>query len=74
LSLTSGLFDDIAIEKIRDAENGLLNNMNKFPAELLESLLSDKPLSDDERDAILKISGDLIAPLKNKPEPPQPQA
>ena len=74
LSLTSGLFDDIAIEKITDTETALLGNMNKFPAELLKSLLSDNPLSDDERDAILKISGDLIAPLKNKPEPPQPQA
>jgi len=73
LSLTSGLFDDIAIEKIPDTENALLNNMNKFPAELLKSLLSDKPLSDQDRDAILKIAGDLVAPLKNKPEPAQTQ-
>jgi F-type H+-transporting ATPase subunit alpha len=68
LSLTSGLFDDIAIEKIPDTETALLGNMNKFSAELLKSLLSDKPLSDQDRDAILKISGDLVAPFKNKPE------
>jgi F-type H+-transporting ATPase subunit alpha len=73
LSLTSGLFDDIAIEKIPDTENALLNNMNKFPAELLKSLLSDKPLSDQDRDAILKIAGDLVAPFKNKTEPAQTQ-
>ena len=73
LSLTSGLFDDISIEKIPDTEAVLLNNMNKFPAELLKRLLSDKPLSDQDRDAILKIAGDLVAPLKNKPEPAQTQ-
>jgi F-type H+-transporting ATPase subunit alpha len=73
LSLTSGLFDDIAIEKIPDTETALLGNMNKFPAELLKSLLSDKPLSDQDRDAVLKIAGDLVAPFKNKPEPAQTQ-
>jgi F-type H+-transporting ATPase subunit alpha len=73
LSLTSGLFDDIAIEKIPDAETALLNNLNKLPEELIQGLLSDKPLSDQDRDAILKIAGDLVAPLKNKPKPPQPQ-
>jgi F-type H+-transporting ATPase subunit alpha len=73
LSLTSGLFDDIIIEKIPDAETALLSNMNKFPAELLKSLLSDKPLSDQDHDAILKIAGDLVAPLKKKPEPAQTQ-
>ena len=73
LSLTSGLFDDIAIEKIQDAETALLNNMNKFPAELLKCLLSDKPLSDQDHDAILKIAGDLAAPFKNKPEQAQTQ-
>ena len=73
LSLTSGLFDDVSIEKIPDTEAVLLNNMNKFPAELLKRLLSDKPLSDQDRDAILKIAGDLVAPLKNKPEPAQTQ-
>jgi F-type H+-transporting ATPase subunit alpha len=73
LSLTSGLFDDIAIEKIPDTENALLGNINKFPAELLKSLLSYKPLSDQDRDAILKIAGDLVAPFKNQPEPAQTQ-
>jgi F-type H+-transporting ATPase subunit alpha len=73
LSLTSGLFDDISIEKIPDTEAVLLNNMNKFPAELLNRLLSDNVLSDQDHDAILKIAGDLVAPFKNKPEPAQTQ-
>jgi len=73
LSLTSGLFDDISIEKIPDTEAVLLNNMNKFPAELLKSLLSDNVLSDQDHDAILKIADDLVAPFKNKPEPAQTQ-
>jgi len=73
LSLTNGLFDDIAIEKIQDAETALLNNMNKFPAELLKSLLSDKPLTDHDHESILKIAGELTATFKNKPEPAQTQ-
>jgi len=73
LSLTSGLFDDIAIEKMQDIETALLNNRNKFPAELLKSLMSDKPLSDQDHDAILKIAGELIAPFKEKTVPAQPQ-
>jgi len=73
LSLTSGLFDDIAIEKIQYAETALLNNTAKFPAELLKSLLSDKPLIDQDHDAILKIASDLVTPFKNKPETAQTQ-
>ena len=73
LSLTSGLFDDIIIEKIQDAETALLSNMNKFSAEILKGLLSDKPLSDQDHDAILKIAGELIAPFKEKPVPAQSQ-
>jgi len=51
----------------------LLNNMNKFPAELLKSLLSDKPLTDHDHESILKIAGELTATFKNKPEPAQTQ-
>jgi F-type H+-transporting ATPase subunit alpha len=71
LSLTSGLFDDIAIAKMQDAETALLNSMNKFPAELLKSLLSDNPLNDQGHAAILKIAGELTATFKDKPEPSQ---
>ena len=71
LSLTSGLLDDVAIEKIPDAEQALLSQMNAFPAELLKSLLSDKPITDQDKAAVLKTAGELIAPFKNKTEPPQ---
>jgi F-type H+-transporting ATPase subunit alpha len=71
LSLTSGLLDDVAIEKIPEAEHALLSQMNAFPAELLKSLLSAKPLNDQDKQAVLKTAGDLIAPLKNKAEPAQ---
>jgi F-type H+-transporting ATPase subunit alpha len=71
LSLTSGLFDDIPIEKIPVAETTLLDNRKAFPVELLKGLLSDQPLSDQDHDTILKIAGELIAPFKDKPEPAQ---
>jgi len=71
LSLTSGLLDDVAIEKIPDAEQALLSQMNAFPAELLKSLWSDKPITDQDKAAVLKTAGELIAPFKKKTEPPQ---
>jgi F-type H+-transporting ATPase subunit alpha len=72
LSLTSGLFDDIAVEKIADAENAVLKSMDKFPEDVLKSLFADKPLSDEDRDRLLKVAGDMLAPFKDTLKPDQP--
>jgi len=71
LSLTSGLLDDIAIEKIPDAEAALLKNFKEFPDDVLKRLFADKPMSDHDRDTILKVAGQLIASFKDKPQPDQ---
>ena len=71
LSLTNGLFDDITIEKIQDAEAALAENSKEVPPEVLKRLLSDKPLSDPDREAILKVAGNILAPFKDKPDPDQ---
>jgi F-type H+-transporting ATPase subunit alpha len=69
LALSGGLFDDIAVEKIKDAESILVRNSNEFPQAILERLSSDKELSGDDRQAILTIAGNILAPLVNKPVP-----
>jgi len=71
LSLTNGLFDEIAIEKIPDAEAALLNNFKEFPEDVLKRLFGDKPISDQDHDIILKVAGQLIAPFKDNPQPVQ---
>lgn len=69
LALTSGLLDEIAVEKIPDAEAALLQNNNKFPDDILKRLFSDKPVSEQDRDTILKTAAEILAPFKDKPNP-----
>ena len=67
LALTNGLLDKIPVEKIQDAEDALLKNINEFPADLSKRLYSDKALSDDDSKAILKIAAEILAPFQDKP-------
>jgi F-type H+-transporting ATPase subunit alpha len=69
LALTKGLFDKIAIEKIKDAETALVQNSNEIPQDILKRLSSDKALSDDDNKAILKIATTILAPFQDKPAP-----
>lgn len=71
LCLTNGLFDEISVDKIADAELALLKDIEKFPTEILKSLFGDKPLNDVNRDLILKIAGEILLPFKEKAEPDQ---
>jgi F-type H+-transporting ATPase subunit alpha len=64
LALTNGLFDEVPIDKISDAEASILKNMNQFPAEVLKRLFADKPLTDEDRESILKIAAEIILPFK----------
>ncbi|MHA4811405.1 alternate F1F0 ATPase, F1 subunit alpha [Flavitalea flava] len=71
LSLKNGLMDNIAIDKILDAEDALLKNFNDFPQEIIKQLFSNAKLSDDDTKALLKISGTILGPFQNKPKPDQ---
>ena len=68
LALTGGHFDKIPIIKIREAEASLLKNVDQFPAELLKKLFSDKALSDDDKENILKMAGTILAPFNEQSE------
>ncbi|MDQ2753594.1 MAG: F0F1 ATP synthase subunit alpha, partial [Bacteroidota bacterium] len=69
LALTNGLLDTIPIEKIQDAEDALLKSSGDFPADLQKRLYADKPLSDDDKNAILKMADQILAPFRDKPKP-----
>lgn len=71
LALTAGLFDSIAIEKMKDAEKALLQIGNTIPAEVAKRLLSDKRLSEADREVILEIAHECLLPFQNIPESTQ---
>lgn len=71
LALTAGHFDNIPIKKMQEAEAALLKNISEFPAEILKGLVSDKTLSDTDKENILKIAGTILAPFLDKPAPDQ---
>jgi F-type H+-transporting ATPase subunit alpha len=68
LSLKNGLLDNVAIEKIKDAENALLKNVSTIPDEIQKTIISNKKLSDDDIKSVLKIATDLLAPFQDKPD------
>ncbi|MET4141696.1 alternate F1F0 ATPase, F1 subunit alpha [Pedobacter sp. UYP1] len=68
LALTNGLFDDVTVDQVKDAEANILKSMDQFPTELLKRLFADEHLNDTDHDLILKIAGDLLAPFVKKAE------
>ena len=69
LALTNGLFDTIAMEKTKDAENALVQNINEIPQDILKRVSSNNELSDEDNKAILKIATTILAPFQDKPAP-----
>ena len=63
LALTNGLFDSVPLEKVREAELALRKAAEGFPQELVQRLTSIEELKDSDREAILKIAYDTLAPL-----------
>jgi F-type H+-transporting ATPase subunit alpha len=59
----------VPIDKMKDAEAALQTMNTELPAEIMKRLFSDKELSNPDREAILKIAGNLLAPFQDKPEP-----
>lgn len=66
LALTSGLFENIPINKMQDAETALLKSTTEIDAEILKRLFSDKELSSSDSVAILKFAGDILIPFQDK--------
>jgi F-type H+-transporting ATPase subunit alpha len=67
LALTNGLFDTVPVEKMKDAETALLKGCTTMPDELSKNLFADKPLSDEDKEAMLKIARDTLLPFQDEP-------
>ncbi|MGP8215542.1 MAG: alternate F1F0 ATPase, F1 subunit alpha [Bacteroidia bacterium] len=68
-ALTNGLFDNIAIEKMQQAQDTLLKTCANLPSEIIKALFSDKELAPSDSKMILKIASDTLAPFLVKAEP-----
>ena len=68
LALTSGLFDNIPINKIQEAEASLLKACTELPSEILKEIFSDKELSKENKEVILKLSSYVLTSIQEKPK------
>ena len=68
LALNGGLFDAIPIDKMEDAEAALRKMDTEIPDEIIKRMLSNIDFSSADREAILKIAGNILAPFEDKPD------
>jgi F-type H+/Na+-transporting ATPase subunit alpha len=72
LALTAGLFDQVAIERMTDAELAVQAAAANFPAALTSRLHTAHSLSDDDRTTIVGIARDALARFQPGAESCQP--
>jgi F-type H+-transporting ATPase subunit alpha len=63
LSLTSGLFKDVTLDKMHDAEITLRKASAQLPPELVQRLTDNKKLNDEDKALILQTATKAIAPF-----------
>ncbi len=64
LALTHGFFDTVPLDQMTEAERVVRDAALELPETLLQSLLSDEPLSDSNRELIVAVAGKALAPLQ----------
>ncbi len=69
LALTAGLFDEVPLDQMPAAQKGLGEAAADIPADICERLDTADKLSDEDRDAIVKIASQALAGFQPKPEP-----
>ncbi len=67
LALTSGLMDNIPVEKIQDAEDALLKNITQLSGDIVERLFSNKQMTKPDRETILGTATRILEPFQDKP-------
>jgi F-type H+-transporting ATPase subunit alpha len=66
LALTGGLYDDVPLDKMRDAELALRKAAEEFSAELVQRLTSAEELVEKDREAIMQIARETLASFQDK--------
>ncbi len=68
LALTAGLFDDVPLDQMTEAEHALCEAAADIPAEVRERLDTAEELSDEDREMIIEIARKSLARFQPKPE------
>ena len=77
LALTAELFDRVALDQMPDAEHAVQKAAANIPAEVCARFESADKLSDEDRNTIIEIARQALAPFQPKPEAeatPKPEA
>jgi F-type H+/Na+-transporting ATPase subunit alpha len=69
LALTAGLFDDVPLDRMPDAEQAVRKAAAEIPAEVRERLDTGDKLSDEDREAIIEIARQTLSGFSPEPEP-----
>ena len=69
LALTTDLFDDVPLERMKEAEQALRKAAAKIPAEVIKRLNTADKLSDEDRKTITDIAQQALVAFHPKPKP-----
>jgi len=68
LALIAELFDHVPLDRMTDAEHAVREAATEIPSEVCERLDSADKLSDEDRETIIAIARQALAPFQPKPE------
>jgi F-type H+-transporting ATPase subunit alpha len=74
LALTAQLFDRVALERMPDAEHAVQTAAANIPAELCARFVSADKVSDADRETIIEIARQALAPFELRLDAPRGQA
>jgi F-type H+/Na+-transporting ATPase subunit alpha len=69
LALAGGLFDQVPLEKMIDAQQALRKSATEIPADVVKRLSSGDKLSDGDRKALLDLAGKALASFQPQAKP-----
>ncbi len=68
LALTAELFDDVPLDRMKEAEQAVREAAAKFPADVADRLYTADKLSDEDRTRIIEIARQTLSRFHPKPE------
>lgn len=71
LALTAGEFDQVPLEKMKEAESELQKNAIDIPAEVQKRLVASEKMSESDREMITQIGRKILVRFKPKPKEPK---
>jgi F-type H+-transporting ATPase subunit alpha len=66
LALTEGLFDRVPLPRMREAERALCASSTQIATEVRERFVSSTKLSDSDRETVLKVGRQALAPFQKE--------